>query len=374
MKDKTFELAFSNMFVYNVLFEDSDVDGRYLGVDEASTVLSISAAGCGVAGMLRFHPKSIDAVDINHHHLALAALKMAAARNVRHYGTFYDLFGRGLHPRPEAALAPALETLPPWIQRYWRRHVRRFSGVSLYGTGLTARMLGIFRKHAGLDAGWIHDVAKLPVAARRQAVTDTLAPLMRRPLVQWGLESPLQLLALGVNYAQRDRMLEGDGTESVADFIVGHLHRLCDTDVATNWYVWLAIAGHLNHDDERAVMPYLRRDAHAASVAAPTRTDFHHESLFKVLEGAGRGTWSHYTLCDAVDWMPAPVQGKLFHQIARTARPGARVLMRSVETDDVIARLGLDGRFRRLGEESDAATREDRSKQYKRVDFYEVVA
>lgn len=374
MKDKTFELAFSRMFVYNVLFEDSEVDGRYLRVDERSSVLSISAAGCGVAGLLRFHPRAVDAVDINHHHLALAALKMAAARHVKHHGTFYDLFGRGLHPDAARALRPALEHLPGWVQRYWARHIHRFSGVSLYGTGLTARMLSLLRQRSGLDARFVRDLASRTPAERRAAVDAALAPILRQPAVKLGLESPLQLLALGVNYAQRDRMLDGDGVGDVGTFILRHLHRLCETDVWTNWYVWLAVAGHFNHDDESAVMPYLRKDAHAASTSAPTHARFHHASLFDVLGAAKPATWSHYTLCDAVDWMPTPVQARLFDEIARTARPGARVLMRSVETEDVVARIDGGRRFRRLDAESDAATRDDRSKQYKRVDFYEVAA
>ena len=60
MRDWTFQKTFSRLFVYNILFEDAEVDGRFLELDEDSTVLSISAAGCGVASMLRFQPRSID--------------------------------------------------------------------------------------------------------------------------------------------------------------------------------------------------------------------------------------------------------------------------------------------------------------------------
>ncbi len=60
MLNVTFEAAFRNLFVYNILFEDAEVDGRYLGLDEHSRILGISAAGCGLASMIRFRPQHIE--------------------------------------------------------------------------------------------------------------------------------------------------------------------------------------------------------------------------------------------------------------------------------------------------------------------------
>ena len=30
----------------------------------------------------------------------------------------------------------------------------------------------------------------------------------------------------------------------------------------------------------------------------------HHTNIFEVMGNADEGTWTHYTLCDAIDWMP----------------------------------------------------------------------
>ncbi|GAB4212709.1 MAG: hypothetical protein OHK0013_35810 [Sandaracinaceae bacterium] len=70
-----FRSTFQRLFVYNILFEDSEVDEALLDLDERSRVLSITGAGCGVAAMIARRREAIDAVDINPHHLALAALK-----------------------------------------------------------------------------------------------------------------------------------------------------------------------------------------------------------------------------------------------------------------------------------------------------------
>src|SRR5262249_17611102 len=145
IRDRIYQAVFARLPVYTILWEDSEVDAQHLGVDEASTVLAISAAGCGVAGLLSFRPRSIDAVDINPHPLALAALKTRATVDLRSFGELYELFGVGRHPRPERVLGQLTRDLPPWMRRYWKLR----SGVfrqSLYGTGLTSRMLAAARR------------------------------------------------------------------------------------------------------------------------------------------------------------------------------------------------------------------------------------
>ena len=91
LRDVAFQHTFQQLFVYNILFEDAEVDETHLEIGERSRVLSITGAGCGVAGMLSRDPRSIDAVDINPHHLALTALKCTAAQRLRSYARFYDL-------------------------------------------------------------------------------------------------------------------------------------------------------------------------------------------------------------------------------------------------------------------------------------------
>ncbi|MFO0712796.1 MAG: DUF3419 family protein [Sandaracinus sp.] len=94
-QDLVFRHTFQELFVYNILFEDSEVDEQVLALDEQSDVLAISGAGCGVAAMISRAPRSIDAIDLNGHHLALAALKVEAPRRLQRYGAFYagDLMG-----------------------------------------------------------------------------------------------------------------------------------------------------------------------------------------------------------------------------------------------------------------------------------------
>lgn len=372
-RDALFQYAFARTFVYNILWEDAEVDETFLGIDEDSTVLGISGAGCGLAGMLARRPRSIDAADINRHHLALTALKLSAMRNLKSYAEFYDLFGRGWAPQPSRVVRRLSQELPEWMQRYWKHHNDRFK-KTLYHEGMSAHLFGLLRRVADFDASSMRHIAKLDEAQRVSVVEEWLGGVLRRPYSQAIVKSPAQLMAIGVNYAQRDRMLDADGSPDILSFIIDHFKRVAATDLETNWFAWTALVGQFNHDNPEAVPPYLRRDRHEAAQDAPTLTRFHHGNLFSVLESAGPRTWSHYTLLDAPDWMPSSVQRQLLTHIERTARPGARVLMRSVHHHDIVERNGMSDRFTYLPDISAQATAQDRSRQYKRVAFYDVAS
>ncbi len=370
LRDAAFQAAFSRLFVYNILFEDAEVDERFLGVNEDSRVLSITGAGCGVAGLVSRQPRTVDAVDINPHHLALTALKVTAAQRLFPYSSFYDLFGRGWAADPKQVIGQISDDLPRWVARYWRKHSDRFEQC-IYHQGLTAQVIHQLRSLAGIDAGWLRALVHQPVEVRTRAVDEWIGPVLRNPLVKAFLNSPVQLIALGVNYTQRDRALELEQTDLVS-FFLRHLHRVAETDIETNWFAWLFLAGQYNHEHPDAVPPYLRRDRYENSLHAPTHVKYHNRNLFDVLGQGGSNEWTHYTLCDAPDWMPAETQRSLLNEIRRTSRDGAIVLYRTVHDDCMVSRLGLDKTFHPLAEESRIASELDRSRQYRHVHFYQV--
>lgn len=370
LRDAAFQATFSRLFVYNVLFEDAEVDERFLNIGESSRVLSITGAGCGVAGMVSRQPQSMDAVDINPHHLALTALKTTAAQRLFPYSNFYDLCGRGWHSDPKHAIGQIADDMPAWVARYWKKHANRFDEC-IYHRGLTAQVIHQLREMAGIDASWLRGLVNQPVEVRVRAVEEWIGPVLRNPLVRAFLNSPVQLIALGVNYTQRDRALEHEQTDLVS-FFLRHLKRVAETDLETNWFAWLFLAGQYNHEHPDAVPPYLRRDRYERSLHGPTHVRYHNRNLFEVLGQGGRNEWSHYTLCDAPDWLPAPTQKRLLDEIRRTSRDGAIVLYRTVHDDCMVRRLGLEDQFRPMQEESRIASELDRSKQYRHVHFYQV--
>jgi S-adenosylmethionine-diacylglycerol 3-amino-3-carboxypropyl transferase len=370
--DRLYQQLFRHMFVYNMLFEDTEVDERFLDLGADSRVLGISGAGCGIAGYLSRRPRSIDAIDINANHLAIAALKAVSARDLDSYEEFYNLWGHGRHPDSPRLVARLTRPLPEWMRRHWRRYGRMFAG-SFHQRGLTARGFATVRRLAKVDATWLRDLVGVPVVERRRRVAERFGPIFRTPWIATLLRSHLNLFAMGVNHAQRDRMLRAEGLNDIVDFLLMHLGRVAETDLERNWFVWVAIAGHYNHARADAVPPFMRKDHHDASRGAPTALRFHHKDIFDVLAAAGPKTWTHYTLLDAPDWMPPETQRRLLDEIRRTSVDGAVVLHRSVVEDSLPERHNLLHRFEPMVEESALATKLDRTRQYRSVNFHRVV-
>ena len=372
LRDAAFQTAFSKLFVYNILFEDAEVDEKYLGIDENSSVIGITGAGCGIAGMVSRQPQRIDAVDINPHHLALTALKATTAQRLFPYTTFYDLFGRGWRPDPKETIASVADHMPSWMQKYWSKagNYERFNR-NFYTEGLTAQMLTKLRHMSGINATWLRSIMDQPVEVRMRAVEEWIGPVLQRPYVKAILSSPVQLLSLGINFSQRDRLLHTEGTGMV-DYFVTHMKRVAETNIETNWFAWFVVAGQFNHENADAVPPYLRRSRWENSYGSPTRMNYHNRNIFDVLGEGGRNTWSHFTFCDAPDWMPPDVQQRLLNEVLRTSRDGGVMLYRTVEDNDIVASLGMEKHFKRMDAESNAASLADRSRQYRHVHFYQI--
>lgn len=357
--------------VYNILFEDAEVDEALLGIGPTSRVCAISGAGCGVAGMLSAHPARIDAIDLNRHHLALTALKCAAARTERSMERFEAMFRHGRVRSSLDAVGSLARELPSWAQHHWRRHHRVFE-TGLYDTGLTARMLGAARAVAGIDAAWLRSLVPLDRGARLARLREKTDRLLGAPLARAWLASPAQLVALGIHFEQRDRILRTEGVTDMAAFIVAYLERLADTDLATNWFVWYAATGQFDASREDCAPPYLRRERHERALGARTDLRFHRRGIVDHLRTRSARSFSHYALLDVPDWLPPVEQRALFGEIRRTASPGATVLFRSVEDESPVDRLGLDRHFVFDERKSRVATARDRTRQYRQVRFYEV--
>ncbi|MEV4539214.1 DUF3419 family protein [Asanoa sp. NPDC049518] len=372
LADRAFGATFEHLFTFSLLYEDSEVDNRVLDLDSRARVLAVSGAGCGVAGLLAAHPARIDAVDTNPHHLALTALKVAAARRMTSHAEFYELLGRGRHPDPERALRPLMGDLPAWVARYWSTNHHRFRH-NLYAEGLVGTFQRWLRRKVGVDAEFLRTVQALPPTERLARFAPIIAGLRRWWPMRGLVNTPLFQLGVGVNFEQRRRNLRASRAATMMDVVTAHFERLTQTDLETNWFVWVCLTGEFNHDHPDAMPPYLREQSHKHSLVAPTRVGFHRESLQRLLADGAPGRWSHFSLCDVLDWMPAPAQRLLLQRIARVGGEGAVVLTRSVEDACVVDRVGLSDVYERVEPTSTLASEQERTRLYGRVNVYRVV-
>lgn len=368
-----FMSVFRRLFIYNIVFEDGEVDQSILGLDGESEVISITGAGCGVAGMAHKRIHRLDAVDINHHHLALAALKLQGAQKLEAYSDFYDLFARGYATDPGTMVRKLTEGLPPWIQKYWKHHHRRFHRP-YFRQSMSGHLFWMLRKLADLSADWLRKTIPMSLEERCQFIDETVGPALRRPFAKALMKTPFHDLSMGINKNQRDRALEATNYDDLVSYYIFQMKRVAETDIERNWIAWYTVAGHFNHDNPDSLPPYLRRGMHERSVGGDMPVRYHNDNLINVMRRAGSNTWSHYIVSDAPDWMPETVQRQMLEEIARTAKPGAVVLRRTVENDCLMEKHGMTRRFERLDDPSDWATRTECSRNFQRVDLYRLVS
>ena len=354
LQERLFTLMFSGL-VYPQIWEDPAVDMEALALRETDHVVAIASGGCNVLSYLVAGPARITAVDLNENHVALNRLKLAAARHLPDHQAFFRFFGeadsRDNVRAYEHHLRDRLDVSP---RRYWDRRnligsnpdIRWRSYGNLYRKGLLGWMIGTGPAVARLHGRDPRRMLAARSLAEQRAIFDSeLKPIFSSGLVKWLVSNPASLYGLGIPPAQYQALLssarDGGGMEQV---LVARLERLaCGFPLEENYFAWQAFGRRYQPGQAGAVPPYLV-EAHFAAVRdRADRIDVRHENFIDHLEGCPPASHDAYVLLDAQDWMTDEVLNRLWREITRTARPGARVIFRTAAEESLLpGRLAPD--------------------------------
>ena len=142
---------------------------------------------------------------------------------------------------------------------------------------------------------------------------------------------------------------------------------MCDFPVAQNYFAWQAFHRGYAPGPDRSVPPYLEADAFQTLRRNAARATIVNRSLTEVLAGEPAASKDCFVLLDAQDWMTDAQLDALWHEITRTAAPGARVIFRTGGREDILpGRVAVEilGRWRYDRSGSDAGFAADRSAIY----------
>lgn len=374
MLERAFTLAFSKL-VYAQIWEDPVVDMAALEITPDSRIVTIASGGCNVMSYLTAAPAHIHAVDLNAAHIALNRLKLTAAQTLPGYAAFARLFAASNDPANKAAylrhIRPALDTAS---RRYWdgrdalgRQRIGRFRR-GFYRYGLLGRFIGL-----GHWIAWAYgrDPSRLLYAlddAERKHIFDAeFAPLFERGLIRRALNHPGALFGLGIPPAQYTA-LAGAGPSGMADVVRERLERLaCAFDPRDNYFAWQAFSRGYEPASTGSLPPYLMPENFALVRTGAQRVSVHHTSFTEFLANQPTASLDRYVLLDAQDWMDDAALNALWHQITRTARPGARVIFRTAAAETLLpgrVEPALLNRWRYEAERSQSLHARDRSAIY----------
>jgi S-adenosylmethionine-diacylglycerol 3-amino-3-carboxypropyl transferase len=380
LRERLLESFFARCFgglVYAQIWEDPDVDMEALAITPDCHIVAIASGGCNVMSYLTAKPGRITAVDLNPAHVALGRLKLAGAKHLDSWRDFYRFFGQANSPRNFQAYQDRLrphidaETRSYWERRVpsalGRRRIAYFNG-NVYRHGLLGQFIGV--AHIVLRAYGVDPRGFLrtrSIEEQRRYFETTLAPLFDKRLIRWATSFRMSLYGLGIPPAQYESLASA-GAGDITLVLRERLERLtCGFDLADNYFAWQAFGRSYSETESGPLPPYLQR-GHFETVRAHTdRVEVLNRSMTEYLQSCPAQSRDRYVLLDAQDWMNDTQLNDLWHEITRTARPGARVIFRTAAVPSLLPGRVNDAvlsRWRYEAEASRRFTAQDRSAIY----------
>jgi S-adenosylmethionine-diacylglycerol 3-amino-3-carboxypropyl transferase len=353
--------------LFGMSWEDPSSDRRALAIKPGDTVTTISSGGCNTLTLLLDNPARIYAVDINASQSYLMQLKIAAVRHLEHEELLAFL-----------GLAPSDHRLRMFDRlagdftanglAYWKTKSEAVQKGVVY-TGRYESFIGKFIRFLGAVQGKkrIENFFRCETLEDQRAYFDKVWNTF-----QWRLLFKLafnkRMLArrgLTADYFKFD-----DGSSSFAEsFFRRSRHAMCEIPIATNYFLAQYLRGrYWSHD---AVPDYLRKEN---LPIVKDRLD-----RIEVITCDAQGWFSKqpdssidaFSLSNICELMSPDEAGRLFAEVARTARTGARICFRNL-----IVPRGVSGSLGNRIELQEDLSREllahDRSFVYSRVQAYQV--
>jgi S-adenosylmethionine-diacylglycerol 3-amino-3-carboxypropyl transferase len=341
MRERLFTALFQGM-VYPQIWEDPVVDMEALAIRPGDHIVAIASGGCNVLSYLTADPARITALDLNHAHIALNRLKLAAARALPSHRHFSDFFA---HADLKSNIALFDEYLTGQLDaeslRYWqsrdafgRRRINAFAR-GFYQTGLLGRFIGathLVGRVLGVDVQSI--AAARSVEEQRDIFDKTVAPVFDHWLLRWLLKHPASLYGLGIPPAQFVALAGG---QDMSDVLRQRVEKLaCGFPMKDNYFARQAFGRGYGVSEGGSVPPYLDARNFDAIRARSGRVDVRHESMTQFLARSPSRSVDAFVLLDAQDWMSTQQLAELWHEIGRSAAAGARVIFRTAADERLL--------------------------------------
>ncbi len=360
-KDKIFYLFFSKIQVYNLLWEDSRVDIKYFGVKEDSRLLTIAAAGCGVASELIKNPRVIDAVDLNRGHLAITAFKVNAARLCRDYEEYSHLMTEGKDKLFFRKYPEFYDLVPNEIAQWWKKREHIITRKGLYRSGLTVIFMDALKKLSSFQPSHWFSLS----ATERMTYARTKINFLER--IGQGFQLLVPNLSMGISRHQAALLAHENGS-----FLQAFSNGLQKYTAAerTSPFVHYIAYNRLPLVQE-SLPPFIQRQHFEAVRSSTTQVNYLHKNIFTVLAQTENAYYTHINLADAIEWLDEDQKKKLLDECVRVLAPGGELLYRSVvRNHNVIEKFGFDKQLVLNREKTAAASQEDQSFLYEKVYFF----
>ena len=360
------QVELSNL-LFGMSWEDPSSDRRALAIKPGSTVTTISSGGCNTLTLLLDNPAKIYAVDINPSQSHLLELKIAAVRHLE-YEELLAFLGLAPSENRRLSFERLAGDLSAEALNHWTANADAVQRGVVYA-GRYESFIGRFIRFLGVVQGKkrIENFFRCETLEDQRAYFDTVWNT-----VQWRLLFKLafnkRMLAkrgLTADYFKFD-----DGSSSFAEsFFRRSRHAMREIPIATNYFMAQYLRGRYCSRD--AVPEYMRRENLATVKERLSRI----EAITCDAQGwfgkQPESSIDAFSLSNICELMSLRETERLFAEVARTARTGARICFRNLIVPRSVPE-SLGDRIEFQEELSRELLAQDRSFVYSRVHAYGV--
>lgn len=313
--------------VFNMSWEDPEMDRRALAIGPEHSVISITSAGCNPLNFLCQEPRRLISIDSNPAQTALMELKLAAIERLDHE-TFFDIFAARRPGRIREVYRTRLRPrLSPRSADYWDRKLW-IVARDLYGIGRNGvffRILRAYLKLLGLDVRK-HDAFFdcRTLEEQNRWYQEHIAPrLWRKTSKLFVYSKPLMYLA-GVHPNQFKLV---DGRHDIYDYVRERIeYALTRVPVYDNYFLSVAVTGKFRGE---RVPPYLLEQNFERLRRNLDRVTVVNGWLGPFLDTQAPGSIDRFNLLDIFDWMSPEAFESTLRSVLRAAAPDATMIYRS---------------------------------------------
>jgi S-adenosylmethionine-diacylglycerol 3-amino-3-carboxypropyl transferase len=353
--------------LFGMSWEDPSSDRRALAIEHGNTVTTISSGGCNTLTLLLDNPAKIYAVDINASQSYLLELKIAAVRHLE-----YEELLAFLGLEPSENRIRVFESLAGDLTKgalaYWTSKADAVQHGVVH-TGRYECFIAKFIRFLGVVQG----KSRIENFFRCESIEDQSAYFEKVwNTFQWRLLFKLAFnkRMLATRGLTADYFKFDDGSSSFAEsFFRRSRHAMCEIPIATNYFLAQYLRGRYWSGD--AVPDYLRKKNLSIVRERLNRIEVitcDAQGWFGKQPDSSIDAFSLSNICEL---MSHDETGRLFSEVARTARIGARICFRNLIVPRGVPEE-LSAKIELQEELSTELLAHDRSFVYSRVHGYVV--
>lgn len=313
--------------VFNMSWEDPEMDRQAFQITPDDAVISITSAGCNPLNLLCQSPKALHCIDSNPAQTALLELKLAGIATLDHE-TFFNIFAAR---RPSDVARVYRSRLRPLLSAratdFWDRNLWMVAkDLYQFGRmGIFCRILRHYLKMLNIDVKAQDRFFECRTLEEQNAwYHEYIAPRLWKTSSKWFVYfKPFMYLA-GV-HPEQFRLV--DGRHDMFEFVKERIeYALTKVPIYDNYFLSMAVTGKFRGN---RVPPYLLKENFATLRNNLDRVQVVNGWLGPYLDTLPAGSLNKFNLLDIFDWMSAAAFESTLKSALRAAAPGATMIYRS---------------------------------------------